>query len=137
MCFSSQFLRKFITSMDLLDTDHQKLVKMLNDLYAAMMGGHGKESLGKILDELTGYTKVHFAHEEHFFAQTNYPEAAAHKKEHDDLTRQVLEVQQKYKAGATGTLSIDVMNFLKNWLLKHIMGSDKKYGPYLNSKGIH
>jgi hemerythrin len=129
--------KKMSVGVNLLDTDHQKLVKMLNDLYGAMMEGHGKESLGKILDELAAYTKIHFAHEENFFAQTNYPDAAAHKKEHDELTRQVLEVQRKYKAGATGTLSIEVMNFLKEWLLKHIMGCDKKYGPHLNSKGIH
>ena len=98
--------KKMAVGVDLLDTDHQKLVKILNELYAAMMARHGKDALGKILDELTDYTKVHFAHEEHFFAQTNYPDAAAHKKEHDALTRQVLEVQKKYKAGATGTLSI-------------------------------
>ena len=129
--------KKMSVGVDLLDNDHQKLVKMLNDLYAAMMEGHGKESLGKILDELTAYTKIHFAHEENFFAQTNYPDAASHKKEHDELTRQVVEVQKKYKAGATGTLSIEVMTFLKEWLVKHIMGCDKKYGPHLNGKGIH
>jgi hemerythrin len=49
----------------------------------------------------------------------------------------VVEVQKKYKAGVTGTLSMEVMTFLKEWLLKHIMGCDKKYGPYLNSNGIH
>jgi hemerythrin len=129
--------KKMSVGVDLLDTDHQKLVKMLNDLYAAMMEGHGKESLGKILDELVAYTMVHFAHEENFFSQTNYPDFTAHKEEHDELTRQVLEVQKKYKAGATGTPSIEVMTSLKEWLVKHIMGCDKKYGPYLNSKGIH
>jgi len=34
-------------------------------------------------------------------------------------------------------LSLEVMNFLKDWLMNHIQGSDKKYGPYLNSHGIH
>ena len=33
-------------------------------------------------------------------------------------------------------LSMEVMNFLKNWLVKHIMGTDKHYGPYLNAKGV-
>jgi hypothetical protein len=49
--------KKMSVGVALLDTDHQKLVKMLNDLYAAMVEGHGKDSLGKILDELTAYTK--------------------------------------------------------------------------------
>lgn len=120
-----------------LDDDHKKLVGMVNQLYDAIQSGHGKEELGKTLDGLIEYTKIHFAHEEQYFAQTGYPATDAHKKEHNDLTRQVLEVQKKYKAGVSGTLSLEVMNFLKNWLINHIQGSDQKYGPYLNGKGIH
>ena len=128
---------KMAVGVRLLDTDHQKLVGLLNELYDAVMKGQGKETLGKVLDGLVDYTKIHFAHEEKFFAQTNYPAAAAHKKEHDALTRQVLEVQKKYQSGRTVALSLEVMNFLKNWLVNHIQASDQKYGPYLNSKGIH
>ncbi len=128
---------KLAVGVKLLDDDHKKLVGMVNQLYDAIQSGHGKESLGKILDGLIDYTKVHFAHEEQFFAQTAYGDAVPHKQQHADLTRQVLDVQQKYKAGVSGTLSLEVMNFLKNWLVTHIQGSDQKYGPYLNSKGIH
>jgi len=31
---------------------------------------------------------------------------------------------------------MEVLNFLRKWLLNHIQGSDKKYGPHLNAKGI-
>ena len=48
----------------------------------------------------------------------------------------MLEVQRKYHAGATATLSMEVMNFLKNWLIKHIQGTDRKYGPFLRSHGL-
>jgi len=129
--------QKMAVGVALLDADHQKLVQLINDLYDAMKDGHSKEVLGSILDRLVDYTKFHFAHEERFFAQTEYPGAVAHKKEHDALAKQVLEVQTKYKGGAYGTLSLDVMNFLKEWLVNHIQGSDKKYGPFLNGAGIH
>ncbi len=119
-----------------IDEDHKKLVAMVNELYEAIQGGHGRDALGKILDGLVSYTVMHFAREEKFFLETGYADAIAHKKEHADLTRQVLDVQAKYKAGATSTLSLEVMNFLKNWLVQHIQGSDKKYGPHLNAKGI-
>ncbi len=128
---------KLSVGVGVLDEDHKKLVGMLNELYDAMQAGQGRDSLGRILGGLVQYTKFHFAREEKFFAQTGYPAAAPHKAEHDALTRQVLEVQQKYAAGASATLSLDVMQFLKTWLINHIQGSDQKYRPHLNAKGIH
>lgn len=128
---------KLSVGVNVIDDDHKKLVNMVNELYDGITAGKGKEALAKILDELVNYTKIHFDREEQLFAKTGYPAAAAHKKEHDDLTKQVLDVQAKYKNGSVATLSLEVMNFLKNWLVNHIQGSDKKYGPHLNAKGIH
>jgi len=120
-----------------IDEEHKTLIRMLNELYDGVHSGHGKEALGRTLDGLIAYTDRHFKYEEKLFAETGYPGAAAHKKEHDNLTKQVLDVQAKYQAGATGTLSLEVLTFLKTWLVTHIQGSDKKYGPHLHSKGIH
>ncbi len=119
-----------------IDQEHQKLVTMVNQLYDGILGGAGKDTLGKILDGLVAYTQSHFTHEEKLFDQTKYPDAAAHRKEHQDLTAQVLAVQEKYKSGATTALSMEVMNFLKNWLVNHIQGSDKRYSAHLNASGI-
>lgn len=128
---------KLSVGVTVIDNDHKKLVGMVNELYDGVQSGHGKDSVGKILDGLVAYTKVHFDREEQFFSQTSYPAAPAHKQEHADLTKQVLAVQQQYKSGATNTLSLEVLNFLKNWLVTHIQGSDKRYGPHLNANGIH
>jgi hemerythrin len=128
---------KLSVGVAVLDEDHKKLVGMVNELYDAMQAGHGKESLGPILDRLVDYTKVHFAREEKLFGQTGYPEAVPHKQQHDALTRQVLDVQRKYAAGAAATVSLEVMHFLRDWLIKHIQGTDQKYRSHLNAKGIH
>ena len=94
-------------------------------------------TLGHILDELVKYTKFHFGREEEMFARTAYPAAGPHKQQHEALTRQVLDVKQKYASGAAATLSLDVMHFLRDWLIKHIQGSDQSYRTHLNAKGIH
>ena len=128
---------KLSVGVAVIDDDHKKLVAMVNGLYDAMQAGRGKDTLGQILDDLVQYTKVHFAREEKFFAQTGYPGALLHKQEHDALTGQVVDVQHKYAAGASATLSLDVLHFLKDWLIQHIQGSDQKYRPHLNAKGLH
>ena len=120
-----------------IDTDHKKLIQLVNELFDAMLAQKGKDVLGKTLDGLIAYTAQHFAREERLFARTDYPGAAAHKTTHLSLVKQVLEIQQKYNAGHTATLSIEVMNFLKSWLANHINGDDRKACQYLNSKGVH
>ena len=118
-----------------VDNQHKKLVELINDLHGAMISGKAKESLGKILSALIDYTLYHFATEEKFFDQYEYPDSNSHKKQHQDLVQQVAALQQKFEAGEK-VLTIDVMNFLRDWLNDHILGSDKKFGPYLNSKGV-
>jgi hemerythrin-like metal-binding protein len=83
------------------------------------------------------FAKTHFAREEAFFAQTDYPVTAAHIKEHHGLTQKVQEIQQRYNKGLFDALSLNTMSFLKEWLNGHILGSDKKYTAHLNAKGIH
>ncbi|HBA73083.1 MAG TPA: hemerythrin, partial [Geobacter sp.] len=53
---------------------------------------------------------------------------------HEALISQVIEIQGKYRSGTA--LGQEVMSFLKNWLVNHIQGLDKRYGPVMNKKGI-
>ena len=127
---------KLSVGVSQFDDEHKRLVKMVNDLFDAMHASHGKDVLGPILDGLVSYTVTHFKHEEELMARHGFPESAAHRAEHVALTKQVAEIQAKYRAGATTVLTLEVMTFLKNWLTKHILGTDKHYGPFLNAKGI-
>lgn len=117
------------------DDQHIKLVNMVNELHDAMKAGKGNEVLGKILNGLITYTATHFADEEKMMAQHAYPDAPAHKNEHGKLVKQVLELQENFKAGKA-ILTLNVMMFLKDWLVKHIQGDDRKYGAYLTTKGV-
>jgi hemerythrin len=125
----------FSVSIPKFDDQHKKLISLINDLHAAMGAGKGKEVLGKIFAELIEYTKSHFADEEAEFKKYNYPETFFHQKEHEKLTNDVVKYYNEFTAGKA-TISIEIMNFLKNWLQNHIMGTDKKYSSYLKAKGV-
>lgn len=120
-----------------LDEDHKKLLAILNDLHDGIAAGQGTERLGRVLDALVKYTGEHFAHEEELFAQTGYPGAAQHIQEHHTLTKLVLEIQARYNRGMFDALSMETLDFLKDWLETHMQGSDKKYKAHLNAMGIH
>lgn len=126
---------QYATNIRQIDNQHKRLVELVNELHEAMRLGKANEILGKILDGLIEYTKVHFSTEELLMKQHAYPEMPFHKVKHDDLVKQVLDLQNKMKSGQP-VMSVPVMNFLKDWLTKHILEVDKKLGGYLVKKGM-
>ncbi|MGA3371228.1 MAG: bacteriohemerythrin [Terracidiphilus sp.] len=119
-----------------LDDDHRKLIAILNELHDGIMAGHKKEVLASVLGHLVDYAKFHFANEEEFFARINYPFAPAHKMEHSNFVNRITNLRERFKSAPVAMLDLELMSFLRNWLVTHIQGSDKQYGPHLNAKGI-
>ena len=124
---------KYTVGVGSVDAQHRCLFGIAAELHAAMSAGTGKASLGKILERLVQYTAMHFAHEERLMRLHDYPDLTAHKAEHDSLTAQVLQFQADFKSGRD-TMTVQLLMFLRDWLEKHIMGSDQKYEPYLAGK---
>ena len=126
----------FSVNIGVIDMQHKKLVSMVNELHQAMVEGSGKDKLGNILSNLINYTRDHFTTEERLMHTHAYPDFLAHKSEHDHLTEKVMDLQRGFRSNEVG-LTIEVMEFLKDWLRDHILGYDKKYSPFLNAKGVH
>ncbi|MBF0323149.1 MAG: chemotaxis protein, partial [Magnetococcales bacterium] len=59
------------------------------------------------------------------------------KQEHVKLVNRVGEFLQRLEKGGDRASALELLGFLKSWLVEHIMGTDSQYGRYLNSKGIH
>ena len=118
-----------------IDAQHQNLFAIARELHTAMLAGQAKASLAKILDRLVQYTASHFAHEERLMRLNDYPDLPAHKAEHDALTAQVKTFHADFQAGRV-ILTVQLLQFLKDWLQKHIKGSDMKYVPCLQGPNL-
>ena len=118
-----------------IDEQHKKIVNMINTLNAAMEDGETDAVMKRIFEGLLSYTDRHFQYEERLFAQTGYADDAAHRREHDELRARVTGMKERLDRGDF-MLGIEVMSFLRDWLTRHIMGSDMAYAPHLRSKGI-
>lgn len=118
-----------------IDNQHKKLVELVNNLHEAMKQGKGRDIMSKVLASLIDYTASHFATEEKYMTQFNYPHFASHKLEHQNLVKQVLDFQKDYESGKLA-ITLDIMKFLKDWLVNHIQGTDKKFGPFFNENGL-
>jgi hemerythrin len=125
----------FATGVAKFDQQHMKLFDMVNELHDAMQKKRSKEAIGSILNRLIEYTGSHFAQEEEAFKKASYPDEVQHKQHHSKLVGQVLELHAKFNSGEA-LLTHSVIEFLQDWLINHIKGVDKLYGPCLNKNGI-
>lgn len=118
-----------------IDQEHKVLINMINVLHEAMLNRKGNEVLGTVVKEMVEYTKYHFGHEEELFKTHNYSQKLIHEKAHQNFTAKVLEVQKKLESKEL-VMSMEIADFLKDWLKKHIQGEDKKYSAFLIEKGV-
>lgn len=126
----------FSVNISKIDNEHKKLIEILNFLHAKMLEGKStKEVIRPVLESLVAYAKMHFETEEELFNEHGYPKTKSHVKQHQDFIDKVNQFIRDYKADKVG-ISVDIMNFLRDWLFHHIMESDKQYTAYLNSKGV-
>jgi methyl-accepting chemotaxis protein/hemerythrin len=119
-----------------IDNQHKTLIRTLNELYTMAQSSTDQEDLAPIFEKLVHYTVEHFATEEKYMTEYNYPQLEAHKKEHKDLTDQVVAFKKDFDSGAE-TISFELLDFLRKWLTHHILVTDKGYSAFLNGKGVY
>ncbi|OHD55532.1 MAG: hemerythrin [Spirochaetes bacterium GWF1_51_8] len=118
-----------------IDTQHKHLIDLINALYDAMSKGQGKAAMENTLDELAKYTVEHFSAEESLMQKYGYSGYQTHKAEHETFVQKVVDFKKGFEAGKI-LLSIEVMNFLRDWTVNHIADTDKAYSQFFISKGI-
>lgn len=113
-----------------IDEQHKQLFEMIGNLSTAMKKGQSKEVLSEILDGLVKYAGQHFATEEKLFAEHNFPQQAEHKAKHDEFVGKIQEYNNLYSNGSN-IVSVQLIGFLSDWLMKHIMKEDQEYAKFI------
>jgi hemerythrin len=108
---------------------------MINLLHDAIVSRKGSKIHEDIIKDMVQYTQVHFSTEEEYMKRYEYPFFQNHKGEHDKFTEKALELQGRVEKGGF-ILPLETLNFLRDWLKNHILGSDKKYSKYFTEHGL-
>ncbi|MBN1971319.1 MAG: bacteriohemerythrin [Candidatus Delongbacteria bacterium] len=117
----------FSVKVDEMDNHHKKLVLLLNDLHKYTSRNSDNRFIIEVLDELVEYTRFHFTEEEKYMQSVNFDNLEQHKKIHESFVTKISDFKQAFDKGSV-TVDATIKQFLKNWLLNHIMIEDKKYG---------
>ena len=106
-----------------IDEQHRKLIALANRLNESIQRGAGRHGIVSVLDELISYTAFHFEFEENLMKKANYPDFFRHQQEHKKLVSDVLSHKARFDSGEA--LSSELLTFLRDWLVNHIMKTDK------------
>jgi hemerythrin-like metal-binding protein len=66
---------------------------------------------------------------------TGYIETEEQLKQHNYFESRISELESSLEQGNTESLNA-VFTFLKDWFLKHVLESDRKYVPYVTKQQI-
>jgi methyl-accepting chemotaxis protein/hemerythrin len=119
-----------------IDEQHKNFVKIMSELYRSLIAGDSEKSIVTTLEKLLNYSIYHFGTEEKYFKKYKYPYAKEHIKEHKSLIAKIAEFQESDSSDMS-KLGFDILDYLEDWLVGHIMNSDKKYEKWFNDHGLY
>lgn len=128
-----QWSKDLAVGHPIIDSDHQMLINIANDLAHASQSGAGAEAIGRSLSRLAQYIETHFKREEALFMGSHYPHKDKHQKNHRDIENLVRGFQAAYASDPAAVDMSKLLDFLKEWLVKHIGKLDKSYVPYVKA----
>jgi hemerythrin len=88
--------------------------------------------LRQILDSLSEYANYHFDQEESWMREVCYPKQVEHMLEHERFIYKLHDLNRQLNAD-TPNLTLEIVSFLRRWLLEHILNVDAKYGAFIRS----
>ncbi|MBP1627243.1 MAG: methyl-accepting chemotaxis sensory transducer [Holophagaceae bacterium] len=111
----------FSVGVKLIDEHHRRLFTLINELIVATETQQQEEAIGRVLQALIDYTKLHFRSEETLFRDlgTFEQHAAAHRTFEQDLLR-FIAANPTNRPESTPRL----ITHLTHWLQHHILQTD-------------
>ncbi len=117
---------KLITGEETVDYQHKILFRVINDLIRALnMSDNTTSLLTEVaIDELLKYAGYHFSEEEEIMKKKQYIGFGSHKAQHEQFVTSILNFKKRYNQDEN--VGHDLINFMQNWLINHILKLDKE-----------
>ncbi len=89
------------------------------------------DAIKKRIEFLLEYAAMHLGAEEKLMREAHYPELDEHKATHDAFVRELLSIKASFDENPDSVTAEKILKIMQDWLVNHIVGSDKRYMPYV------
>ncbi len=110
-----------------IDSQHRELIELVAGL--SDEDGYDDERLARVLD----YAMYHFSTEEAFLEEIGYPQLAAHRELHRQLSERLCALRDRYWARSIAPQ--EFRRFMLEWVIGHIQDEDQHIGAFLAGGG--
>ncbi len=125
---------EYSVGVEELDAQHRSLHDTFNRMIEEQKEPYDAAKFSESLRVLIHYAYVHFATEERYLALAQFPELKEHVIEHVGFIMRTMSLAEKVDEGNQDH-RIELLLYLREWFTTHVLGADRKYIPYLASKG--
>lgn len=132
---------RYKIGVDKIDRQHEELFDRLSSFTRAVMicsSDKGKaEKIAETFEFLEGYFVEHFELEESYQEKIGFPEAAYHKKAHDNFAKDIKKYHERFKKNELTEEELKIISAkFMVWLIMHVGHEDVKMAEYLNEKEL-
>ncbi|MBC8556017.1 MAG: hemerythrin family protein [Candidatus Brocadiales bacterium] len=119
----------------IINKDQKKIIGIVDKAIAAKRQQESPKELQKVLSNITRDAVRQFKTEETNMKDYKYPEYQYHKEEHQDFSEKALAYRKTILNSDSKTAN-EILEYLKNWLVKHFLEADKKSTEYCNKSKL-
>ena len=87
------------------------------------------------LAAMLDYACYHFAEEDALLDRCGFPEVESNRASHAALAAELAELRDLVDGAPLEAARLEA--FLTSWLKRHVCEGDRRFGPFLNGKGIY
>jgi hemerythrin len=126
-----EFKEEFRTGIDSIDNEHKKLFEIADRAYETLMDEFIPDKYDyiiEILNELKNYAATHFKHEEDYMMSIHYRKLISQKAMHNEFIEKINDYDLEQLDENQKDSILEILDFLNDWLVNHILKSDKLIG---------
>jgi hemerythrin len=116
-----------------IDAEHRCLVDLVNAFHETYLRGDSRKEIPHLLNQLVAYAEEHFQHEEKVMGDNDYPLLDKQREQHSELVSSIFAINERFAADQARAGS-ETLQFIKSWLLDHIVKHDMDIGDFLRRK---
>ena len=132
-CYYNYTGQRFLIGIKEIDYEHRRLIEDINTLHGELLEQVDRDRIEDTLGKIHARMQAHFALEEHVMVSCEYPHYPEHKAEHERLLDEYTERMTRFGENPNPGEQETIEDVLRQWIVDHILDSDKKMSLMLTS----